>query len=287
MNVRALQFIMLFLACVLVSACGEKTDPQIRECSTDAVLIESGKLTICGVINPQVINILERIDPETIDIIEISSLGGESADVIRSANILRELDIPVTFTRYCVSTCAHFLLLAPNQVSVSPGTFIAFRHTDSSLADLFEFSSAAIAINYDESRNREHRFYETLGADPQFLRNPTLDLVIDRLNVREIGEAKRRVDIDWSQESWVVYDKEVLEAFLNISIDSDWSAVLLPTAISDARLLGLTRSDVRKADGEIKPNYQINKICVSQEADESGRGVGSESADLLCESPSE
>ena len=126
-----------------------------------------------------------------------------------------------------------------------------------------------------------------MGADPQFLRKPTLDLVIDRLNVREIGEAKRRVDFDWSQESWVVYDKEVLEAFLNISIDSDWSAVLLPTAISDARLLGLTRSDVRKADGEIKPNYQINKICVSQEADESGRGVGSESADLLCESPSE
>jgi len=152
---------VFFFLLLLVTSCSSVPGPT----STDwhHIKIESDTLVFKGDMNTESLAHAKRlIESSDIDVLRISSGGGEAMPSIAFAHFIHDRNMDVIVSRACFSSCANYILPAAASVLVESGAVVGWHGGAES--DYSHESKAWTDSELNDWRAAERSLYEKTGT---------------------------------------------------------------------------------------------------------------------------
>lgn len=183
--VRMLLLIYALCAHFLV-ACGatgsptaqtETPPPRYNPMEPQVALLSPSVVQLSGPITPEAVELVAQTAPQTVTTLRIRSLGGPRLAGLDLADLVRARNWSVSVYDFCLSGCAHFVLVAGRTRHIEDGAFLLFHQTDTGLiATMRNYTSDETLETYLAGAERESALYTESNVDPALLMLPLASL---------------------------------------------------------------------------------------------------------------
>jgi hypothetical protein len=173
------QLLICALCALFVVACGatgsptaQTVTPPLRYNLTEpqVTLLSPSVVQLSGPITPDAVQLVAQTAPETVTTLRIRSHGGPRLAGLDLADLVRARNWSVSVYDFCLSGCAHFVLVAGRRRYIEDGAFLLFHQTDSGLiAMMRNHTPDATLETYLAGLERESVLYKESNVDPALL----------------------------------------------------------------------------------------------------------------------
>ena len=279
--------ILFLLAALLVVRSNPDPDSERKEISVPAIdqsntvilnaasrwNSEHGELIYSGQINED-LELLVQNHLDELKVLEITSFGGFSQVAKDITKALNERDVELIVSKYCISACAHYMVLPTKNVTVQPNSLIAFHHSDMSLGARFARTALMSKETYESEvkpiTRSDIAFFKASGLNPHWLYLPDLFTgpicVEDRITRTVLGAPKLLYVNEF--DFWVPNNQVLKSINPNIKVEGDFDLrATIEAANKSFPILGkysyTTRSDLNEVTDDLDV-WQKLPFCNSE-----------------------
>lgn len=162
--------------------------------------------------------------PAGIDIIEITSQGGDTESALEIGRLIRQRGYSIHVKKYCLSACAQWILPAAKSVTINHDAIVAMHMSATWLRETLRKSGEmAAAEKYSHLAEKEAAYYKKVGVRSEMLLHP----YIGKQAICYISEGKlaEKYPIVASKYEHVIITNETYTRLTGQKISGEWPDV--------------------------------------------------------------